>query len=343
MDIGINLDKIFFLTLDWSGLVMFIALFFWVFFRVLEKILDLFKKHKRTYPLSAQRKGFAQNIGTWSVIVSEIDYQKRKSEMGFLKKLAKIYWPLLTYIAFAQFLLLYGAKGIAEQMNISFGLSLLMMGGLLAGLGLFRRKMIFDHVRGSFIPEGKMLDWDQEGFLGGLRLKVRFENKPRKVLLSRDEDKVLSKDKTEPFYWHGIMVQPESVYWHGTGLIVSEFKMLDSATDKMTEENWLKKIKLKDALHAILNAYVVAGNEKTQAIALLEYPGAIIMITPLVEHLKFLEQVGNRLKTRRNIPAIPAREIALSASQEYYTHFNDKKVAELLAQDEWIKKENKAI
>ena len=332
------------LLLEVSALVTFGALALWAALRIIEKIMDwTTPQGPIAFPISAQRRGFAQNIGRWSVIVSEQDYRRRAGRLGLLRKLARCWWPLVAYVGLAQFLLFYGAKGISEEMNVSYFTGLLLIGGILSLLGIFRRKMLFDHLRGSFVPEGQELDWDSEAYMGGLRLRARFDNHPRKIFLERSEDKVLSKDGAQPFYFHGVMSQPDSVHWHGNGLLVSEFRMLDNQADRMTEQNWLKKIKERDALHATLSAYVLAGSQKASAIALLEYPGAVIMVSPLEEHLKFLDTIAARLKKRRDVPALPARDVANSAGQEFYSKFNDQRVAELLAQHEWVSKERMPI
>ena len=339
-----NLNNWMHWILESSSLFAFVSLSIWTLLRMVEKIADwAAPAGPKFFPLSAQKKGFAQAIGTWSVIVSEQDYKRRAGKMGFFKKLARIWWPMVAYFAFAIFLLAYGAKGISEQMDVSFWTGLALIGSVLGLLGVFSKKRFYDHFKGSYIPEGAELDWDAQAYVGGLRVRARFEGKPRKSVLIRKEDQAVSKDGAEPFYWHGMMAQPDSVHWHGNGMLVSEFRMLDGPDEKIDEENWLKKMRLKDVLHATISAYVLAGSQKACVCALLEYPGVVLLINPLEEHLKFLDAVASRLKKRREVPAIPAREVAAAASQEFYSKFDEKRVGELLSHLEWVSKEDMPI
>lgn len=331
-------------VLNWSAWVTFAALSGWLLLRLVEKILDwATPRGGKQFPVSAQRKGFAQGLGVWSVIVSESDYERRARRLGWFRKLAREWWPIGAFLAFAQFMLLYGAKGLTEQTDMPYWMSLPAMGAVLGGLGLFRKKMLLDHLRGSSVPEGKKLDWDAEGYVGGIRLRARFEGQPRRALLSRQDDKALSKDGSEPFAWHGVLTQPDSVHWHGSGLLVSEFRMLDGPGETLTEENWLRKVKERDVLQSVLSAYVLSRTQKAPACALLEYPGAVIQVYPLAEHVDFVEQVADRIRKRRSAPSISAREVCLAAGQEFYSRFTEKRVAELLAQNDWVSKEEMPV
>lgn len=326
--------------LEMSGAFTFASLGVWVLLRILAYVSDLIRPQKtKFFPISAQKLGFAQNLASYSVIMSESEYQLRIGRMGLLHRLAKIWWPLVAWVSLTQFIAFYGARGIANEFGIPFYVALGITCSALMGLGVFRKRMIQDHFRESFVEEGKALDWDAEAYIGGIRVRARFEGRPRKVILSRDDESAISKDRSEIFYHHGIGAQPDSAHTHGAGLIVSEFRMLDRAEDKMTEENWLQKIKLRDALHAALSAFVVARSKGMQAVALLEYPGAIIMITPLAEHVQYLESVADRLKKRKKSPTMSANEICLAASQEFYTRFDERRVAELLAHQEWVSRD----
>lgn len=323
-----------------SGLFTFVALGAWVALRALVYACDaLAGKPPKSFPISAQKLGFAQNLAAYSVIQSESEYALRAGRMGFLHRLAKVWWPLVAWAALTQFVAFYGALGVANEIKINFYLALALTCSALGALGLFRKSMIQDHLRESFLAEGKALDWDAEAYVGGIRLRARFEGRPRRVILSRNDEQALSKDRSEIFYYHGIGAQPDSAHSHGAGVIVSEFRMLDRADERMTEENWLKKIKLRDALHSALSAYVVAKDKGLQAVALLEYPGAVIMVTPLAEHVQYLESVADRLKKRKRSPTMSANEIALAAGQEFYTRFDERKVAELLAHNEWVSRD----
>lgn len=328
------------LALEISGAFTFVALGVWVLLRGAAWVSDrMTAKAPKSFPISAQKWGFAQNLGAYSVIQSESEYRLREGRMGLLHRTAKVWWPLVAWASLTQFIALYGARGIANELEVSFYVALAMTCSALGALGLFRKRMVQDHLRESFLTEGKALDWDAEAYVGGLRLRARFEGRPRKVILSRDDQEALSKDRSEIYYYHGIGAQPEAAHIHGAGLIVSEFRMLESAEERMTEENWLKKIKLRDALASALSAYVVAKSQGMQAVALLEYPGAVIMVSPLAEHVQYLESVADRLKKRKRSPTMSAHEVSLAAGQEFYSRFDERKVAELLAHHEWVSRD----
>ena len=281
------------LLLELSGKITFATLGLWGALRIIaffSKILG--SRPPKFFPISAQRQGFSQSLGAYSVVVSEAEYNARLEEMNFLQRLAKTWWPLITTASVTQFVILFGAKGLAFELEIPFWLGLGMSISALLSLGFFRRRMIKDHLRETDLPEGKLLDWDSEAYLGGMRVKARFDGRARKVILNRLERNVLAKDGSTQYYFHGLAAKPDSVHRHGDGLIVSEFRMLDTIDDKMTEDNWTKKIKLKDAIGSVLSAYIVANELELPVVALLEYPGAILMITPMAEHVDFFESVG---------------------------------------------------
>lgn len=332
------------LLLDLSGRITFATLGVWALLRILAFAgLALGGKTPKFFPVSAQRLGFAQGLGSESVILSESDYHARSMTRSLLQKLAQVWWPLVTWAVLIQFLILFGAKGLASELSIPYGLGLALSCSAFVSLGFFRRRMVGDHFRESDMPEGKELDWDAEAYLGGLRLRARFEGRARKVALGRLERNILAKDHAAQFHFHAIVCQPDSAHKHGSGAIVSEFRMLDTADEKMVEETWRKKIKLSDALNAVLSAYVLANDMKTHSVALLEYPGAVVMITPLAEHVEFLEAVAERLIKRKKVAAMPAREIALSAAQEFPSKFDDNRVAELMAHSKWVSKEKMSM
>lgn len=328
----------------WSGIFTFIALGVWVILRLSVLALDaMAPKLPKSFPLSAQKMGFAQNLGAHSVIMSELDYRMRQERLSPLRRAARVWWPLVAWAALAQFMALYGAKGIAYELRIPFWAALCLTLSALGLLGLYRRSMIKDHMRETSLAEGEPLDWDAEAYVGGIRVRARFEGRARRVILSRLEQQALSKDRLEVYYHNGIAAQPEAVHSHGAGVIVSEFRMLDSANEVMSEQNWLSKLKLKDALHTVLSAYATGNSLKLPACALLEYPGAVIMVSPLAEHLEYLDSVGERLRKRKNASSMAAREIALAASQEFYTRFDERKVAELMAHERWISRDKMPI
>ena len=332
------------LLLDLSGKLTFGALGIWAALRAVAWLADaLGPKAPKFFPISAQRVGFAQGLGARSVIVSEADYHARERERGFLQKLARAWWPVVAWISLTQFVMLFGAKGLANELEIPFALGLGMSCSALMSLGFFRRRMLWDHLRSADLPEGKALDWDAEAFVGGLRLRARFEGSPRKVKLDRQERDTLAKDGGELFHFRGVVASPQSAHRHGQGAIVAEFRMLGSPQERLDPSDWVKKIKLADALQAALSAYVVANDLKAPSVALLEYPGAAVMVTPLAEHVEFLEAVSDRLQKRRKISGIGARDVALAAAQEFPSRFDEMRVAELMARHEWVDKERMGL
>jgi hypothetical protein len=329
---------------DLSGKVTFATLGIWALLRIFAFFAGLLEnKPAKFFPISAQRLGFAQGLGTQSVILSEADYHAREKGLGFLQKLAKVWWPLIAWVSLTQFIVFFGAKGLSRELSIPFWLGLAMSCFAFLSLGFFRRRMIGDHLRESDLPEGKSLDWDDEAFMGGMRLRVRFEGKPRKKVLGRHERNVIAKDHAEQFHHHGIVCLPDSAHRHGWGIIVSEFRMLDFADESMVEENWTKKIKLRDVLQSVLSSFVLANELKKPAVALLEYPGAVVMITPLAEHIEFLEAVADRLMKRKRVPAMSSRDVALAAAQEFPSKFSELRVAEMLAHQDWVSKDKMEI
>lgn len=332
------------LIMDLSGKVTFGSLGIWAMLRMIAYFaLLLGPGVPRFFPVSAQRLGFAQGLGARSVIVSEADYDARARGRGFLQKLATSWWPLVAWASLTQFVIVFGARGLANELEVPFWMGLAMSASAFLALGFFRRRMVGDHLRESDLAEGKELDWDAEAFFGGMRLRVRFEGRPRKVLLERLERNALAKDHAEHFHFHGIVANPGSAHRHGSGLIVSEFRMLSSVEERMEEQNWTRKIKMSDALNALLGAYVLANDKKMPAVALLEYPGAVVMITPLAEHVEFLEAVSERLKKRKKATAMTVRDIALAAGQEFPSRFDELRVAELMAHQDWVSKERMGI
>jgi hypothetical protein len=332
------------LLLDLSGKLTFGALGLWAGLRGLAWVAEaLGPKAPKFFPVSAQRLGFAQSLGTRSVILSEADYHARERERSFLQKLAKTWWPLVAWGALTQFVMVFGAKGLAFELEIPFALGLAMSCSALMSLGFFRRRMLRDHVRAADLAEGKALDWDAVEFMGGMRLSARFEDAPRKVRLERSERDILAKDGGERFHFRGVVASPQSAHRHGKGAIVAEFRMLGAPDERMERSNWASKIKLADALQAALSAYVVANDLKAPSVALLEYPGAVVMVTPLAEHVEFLEAVSDRLQKRRKISGIGARDVALAAAQEFPSRFDEMRVAELMARHEWVDKERMGV
>jgi hypothetical protein len=332
------------LLLDLSGKITFACLAIWVVLRVLAYFGHLLGPvAPNFFPVSAQRLGFAQGLGERSVIVSEADYHVRSLSRGFIQKLATSWWPLVAWGSLTQFVILFGARGLANELEIPFWLGLGMSASAFLSLGFFRRRMVGDHLRESNLPEGREIEWDAEAYLGGLRIRIRFEGRARKVVLSRLERNAIAKDHANEFHFHGMIAQPDSAHRHGSGLIYSEFRMLDAADEKLSEESWLKKIKLRDALNAVLGAYVLSNERKMPVVALVEYPGAVLMVTPLAEHIEFLEAVGERLRKRKKAPSMTVRDIALAAAQEFPSRFDDLKIAELMAHKDWVSKENMPI
>lgn len=332
------------LLLDLSGKITFGCLGIWAFLRLLAYFGQLLGPLAPDFfPVSAQRLGFAQGLGERSVIVSEQDYHARARGRGFLQKMAKSWWPLVAWGALTQFVILFGARGLSNELEIPFWLGLCMSASALLSLGFFRRRMVGDHLRESDLPEGREIDWDAEAYLGGMRLRVRFDGRARKVVLARMERNAIAKDHASEFHFHGMVAQPDSAHRHGSGLIYSEFRMLDTPDERMDEENWQKKVRLRDALNAVLGAYVLSNERRLPAVALLEYPGAVLMVTPLAEHVEFLESVGERLRKRKKVSAMTVRDIALAGAQEFPSRFDELRVAELLAHKEWISQENMPI
>lgn len=328
-------------ALEWSGLLAFFCVGVWIALRLAVAAIDLTAPKQPTFfPVSAQKLGFAQNIGEFSLIISDGDYSRRRGRLGRFRQIAKVWWPLATWAALAQFLAFYGAQGIAIVLEASFWHGLFISLSSLGVLGLYRRRMIADHLReASSLAEGRSLDWDAEAFLGGLRLRSRFEKRPHRIVLSRKDEDALSKDRSETVSWRGILAQPDSAHWHGSGLLVSEYRMLDRPDAEMTEANWLGNVKLRDALQAVLSAYVFASSRSVPAVALLEYPGAVIMVSPLAEHIEYLESVGDRLRKRKKAATMSAREISHAAGQEFFSRFDVNRISELLSRQEWIAKD----
>lgn len=332
------------LLLELSGRLAFWSMGIWALLRLVAYFAVLLgPRAPKFFPVSAQRLGFAQGLGSRSVILSEADYHARLVGRGFLQKLATSWWPLVAWVALIQFVVVFGARGLANELSIPFWLGLAMSASAMLALASFRRRMVFDHLRQSDLEEGRELDWDAEAFLGGIRLRIRFEGRARKVPLERLERNAIAKDRAEQFHFHGISAQPDSAHRHGQGLIASEFHMLGANDEKMTEENWTRKIKMSDALQAVLSAYVMANASKSPAVALLEYPGAVVLLTPLAEHVEFLEAVADRLKRRKKVAAMAARDVALAAGQEFPSRFDEARVAELMAHQEWVSQERMGV
>ena len=87
----------------------------------------------------------------------------------------------------------------------------------------------------------------------------------------------------------------------------------------------------------------MANDRKVPAVALLEYPGAVVMVTPLAEHVEFLEAVAERLKKRKKVAGMSARDAALAAAQEFPSRFDEARVAELMAHQEWVSQERMGL
>jgi hypothetical protein len=325
------------LLLDLSGKITFGALGIWAMLRALAYLAGLLGPQAPTFfPVSAQRLGFAQGLGARSVILSEADYHARSKAVGLLQKLAKTWWPLVAWASLTQFVVFFGARGLANELAVPFWLGLAMSTSAFLSLGFFRRRMVGDHLRGADLPEGRALDWDAEAYLGGMRLRVRFDGRPRSVRLARLERNAIAKDGGEQFHFRGIVGGPASAHRHGAGAIVGEFRMLSAPDERLEEATWAKKVKLGDALHAVLSAYVLGNDAKLPAVALLEYPGAVVMVTPLAEHVEFLEAVGDRLQKRKRSSGIPLKDVALAATQEFPSRFDEMRIAELMARRDWI-------
>lgn len=332
-------------ALNWSGVIAFFSLGIWLLLRAGLFVADLLAPKQPPYfPISAQKLGFAQGIGEFSLIISESEYARRKGRLGLFRQVAKVWWPLVAWASMAQFLALYGAYGIAQSLQVSFAYGLGLSVSSLGVLGLYRRRMISDHLReASSIAEGRAICWDAEAYLGGLRLRARFEKLPHRIAITRSDEQALSKDRSEAISWRGVLAQPDSAHWHGAGLLVSEYRMLSHPGEEISEENWLRHIKLSDALHSVLSAWVFANSRSVPAVALLEYPGAVIMVSPLAEHIEYLESVGERLRKRKKVATMSVREISNAAGQEFFSRFDEKRLAELQARHEWISKDKMPI
>lgn len=328
-------------ALEWSGLLAAFCVGVWIVLRLALLAVDLTAPKKIPhFPISAQKLGFAQGIGEFSLVISESDYARRKGRLGLFRQIAKVWWPLVAWASMAQFLALYGAFGVSQALGVEFWHGLFVSLSSLGILGLYRRRMIIDHLReATSIAEGRCLDWDAEAFLGGLRLRARFEKRPHRIALVRRDEDALAKDRSETLSFRGILAQPDSAHWHGSGLLVSEYRMLDRPDAAMTEENWLANVKLRDALQAALSAYVFAGAQSVPAVALLEYPGAVIMVSPLAEHIEYLDSVGERLRKRKRCATMSSREISHAAGQEFFSRFDVNRISELLSRQEWIGKD----
>lgn len=331
--------------LEWSGIFTFFVLGIWVALRFglwLYDKISFNKKHIH-FPISAQKLGFAQNIGNYSLIMSEMDYKLRQGYISLPRKIIKIWWPLIAWAAVGQFIALYGARGVGYELKIDFIYSLIITLSALGILGLYRKSMIKDHLRETSMPEGESLDWDSTAYIGGIRILARFEGRARKVILNRLEENVISKDGINTYSFKSIMSNPSAIHSHGTGVLISEFRLLNNPNETITEENWLQKIQLKDVLYSSLNGYVCGNSLQIPFACLLEYPGAVFLIYPMAEHIEYLESVAERLRTRKKLPVIAVRDVALAASQEFYTRFDEKKVASLLAHQTWIEREKMPI
>lgn len=330
--------------MDLSGKITFASLGIWALLRALAYFGRLLGPvPPDCFPVSAQRLGFAQALGERSVIVSEQDYHARARGRGLLQKMAKSWWPLVAWGSLTQFVVLFGARGLANELEVPFWLGLCMSASAFLSLGFFRRRMVADHLRESDLPEGREIEWDAEAYLGGMRLRVRFEGRARRTMLSRLERNAIAKDHANEFHYHGMVAQPDSAHRHGAGLIYSEFRMLDAPDERMVEDSWQRKVRLRDALNAVLGAYVLSNDQKQPVVAIVEYPGAVLMVTPLAEHVEFLEAVGERLRRRKKAPAMTVRDIALAAAQEFPSRFDEMRIAELMAHKRWISQENMPV
>lgn len=325
--------------LEWSGLICFVTVAVWLGLRAGVFVHERFfsKAGPRQFPISAQRMGFAQWIGEWSPIISEYEYEARLGRYGFIRMLAKAWWPLVALAGVIQFLLFFGAKGLETELGVSYSTGLMMSFSALGILGVIKKDAISDHFKRTFPSEGRPLDWDDEAFFGGIRARVRFEGSPRKILMTRTDENALGKDG-EVFYRHGIAARPDSVHWHGAGIVCSEFRHLDTPNERMTKAEWTGQVKMRDAVHAVISAFVVSGDQKAPVCAFLEYPGAAVQLYPLAEHVEFFSDVAERLKKRKKIPTIAAKEVALAATQEFPSRFDATRISMLLEQNKWVSK-----
>ncbi len=333
--------------LEWSGILTFTTLFAWTFLRftlfVYDKFSDTETEATKFFPVSAQKLGFAQAIGKKSLIISEVEYNKRKQNISWWRTLIKVWCPLVAWLFVAQFVTLYGAIGLSNESGLNLVYALLLTVFAFGVLGVYKKSMFKEQFNANSIAEGDPLDWDDSAYIGGMRIKARFEGRPRKIVLVRTENNVLSKNRGTTYEYGGILSTPEAVHQHGTGLLVSEFRMTTPEKEQMSSENWLQQIQLKDVIHSVLNAYVAGKSLNMSVCALLEYPGAVIQISPLEEHMQYFESVGDRLRNRKNLTSISVRDIALAASQEFYTRFDEKKVSALLAHEKWIDRDQMPI
>lgn len=102
---------------------------------------------------------------------------------------------------------------------------------------------------------------------------------------------VQSENDKKNFYYGDIVAQPDAVLSQLNHLISLEYKSLAGSEQKLHEQNrWIRQIRLKDVLQAIVNAMQVSIVEKKPCVALLRYVNVVYFISPSKELCDFIVQ-----------------------------------------------------
>lgn len=164
------------------------------------------------------------------------------------------------------------------------------------------------------------LDWDAEGQIHGIGVKIRFHNKKQDVESELDEKNYLSRDSLK--YCYGtIIAKPDLVVNHGNGWVVVEYKSRAGTTEALTPQNWLQWIRLKDVLQSIISAYVVSLSCNSWVVCLLRYSEATVMLTPMHEQLTWLRGAAYNAPRGGNNEKISASDLADLVETAFRTQF----------------------
>lgn len=315
--------------------VSYLSLFFLFLWPLLRVSLFFYHRITRSstlhFPSSCQKMGIAQGIALYDVILSWPEYYTRFQNIRFFDRFVRIYWPLSSWILFLLFSILFTAYGLTLSIQSPFILNLFFSIFLFGSLGLFRRNLYLQQIILPNLPEGAPLQWSPPQTISGIHC---FERSPQSFgpTLLRFDHQALSRDANQIYTYARIQAQPDSVFQHGNGLLVSSYYLTRQSSFHLSE------IPLAELLQAILTTYLVAQHYKKTSACLLESEQGCFFLVPHLEHIDFLLQHATKLLSRKKVPTISARDVCLSAAQSFPHHFSAELLSQIELRYQWTQK-----
>jgi hypothetical protein len=178
----------------------------------------------------------------------------------------------------------------------------------------------------SVLSRGQLLDWDAEGSLFGISIKVRFDNEPHRTSLALKKSDRISAD-THVFRYKHLVAKPDLVQNTINGWIVLEYKSLSgSGSVPLSKSDWLNRVRLSDLLQVILAAYATSSSMNVWVACLLKYPGATIMVKPIAEHLTWLMSAGYEYCKQKGVSDVSASDLSEYAERKFSDAFSEHKL-----------------